>query len=386
MQDVLDPYGPVYMMANSGATKANFNQIRQMAGMRGLMADPSGRIIELPIRSNFREGLTVLEYFISTHGARKGLADTALRTADVRLPDPPPGRRGAGRDRHWPRTAAPTSGIWLTETGRPATCDETVPQTASIGPHRWRSRSSIPRPARSSSMRNEEIDERLVGRGSMRGGRQRVSTCRSVADVRGASTASARCATAATWRRGQLVEIGEAVGIIAAQSIGEPGTQLTMRTFHTGGVAARRRHHQGLPRVEELFEARVPKGKAILAEIDGVGRDRTSRTTAPQDHVVVYSEVYRATSIELPTGYELLVADGDEVSRGRDRAIAPSRRSRAGARRASRARLARSRIERAARSLVDPRGGARGARVLGPGARSQLTRRRRRAGHAPASS
>src|ERR687888_567072 len=192
------------MMANSGA-RGNIMQIRQLAGMRGLVANPKGEIIPRPITSNFREGLTVLEYFISTHGARKGLADTALRTAD--------------------------SG-YLTRRLVDVTQDVIV---------------------REDDCGTEHGIEKVSCRS--------VLTCESTIGVcqlcYGRSLASNR-----------LVDIGEAVGIIAAQSIGEPGTQLTMRTFHTGGIAGEDITH-GLPRVQELFEARTPKGLAIISEIDG---------------------------------------------------------------------------------------------------------------------
>ncbi|MBI1886634.1 MAG: DNA-directed RNA polymerase subunit beta', partial [Chloroflexi bacterium] len=261
IQDNLNQYGGIYLMTISGA-KGNISQISQMAGMRGLMVDPSGKIIDLPIRSSFREGLSVLEYFISTHGARKGLADTALRTADSgyltrRLIDVAQDVIVLQED------CGTTAGLWLREpqekgvfeplreriVGRWAAADHADPKTGEliVG-------------------RDEEITEEIAGR------LQEVGIDQVY--VRSALTCQAkrgicdRC-YGRDLARGRLVNSGEAVGIVAAQSIGEPGTQLTMRTFHTGGVAGLD-ITSGLPRVEELFEARVPKGKSYLSEIDGL--------------------------------------------------------------------------------------------------------------------
>lgn len=259
--DSLDHFNPVYMMANSGA-RGNIQQIRQLAGMRGLMADPSGRTIELPIKSNFRDGLAVLEFFISTHGARKGLADTALRTADSgyltrRLVD-------VAQDVIVREDDCGThAGIYVKEIkdgteniesiteriiGRFVMADVVHPETGEI---------IVPA--------QKEISEEDAAKISKAGIKQvyirSVLTCKSRYGV------CCKCygRNLATGRR---VEIGEAVGTIAAQSIGEPGTQLTMRTFHTGGVAGDD-ITQGLPRVEELFEARKPRGQATISEVDG---------------------------------------------------------------------------------------------------------------------
>jgi len=256
----MDKFNAIFMMANSGA-RGNVSQITQLAGMRGLMANPSGRIIELPIKSNFREGLTVLEYFISTHGARKGLADTALRTADSgyltrRLVDVAQDvivrEDDCGTDKGI-RVTAITDGKEEIEklsdrlAGR--TCFETVrhPETGEI-----------------LVGRNEEITEDMAEK-IVKVGIKDVYI-RNVLACRTSHGVCKRC-YGRNLATGAEVEIGEAVGIIAAQSIGEPGTQLTMRTFHTGGVAGDD-ITQGLPRIQELFEARNPKGQAVITEID----------------------------------------------------------------------------------------------------------------------
>ncbi|MBI4300368.1 MAG: DNA-directed RNA polymerase subunit beta', partial [Chloroflexi bacterium] len=304
VENSMDPFGSIYMMATSGA-KGNIAQIRQMAGMRGLMTDAAGRIIDLPIRSSFREGLTVLEYFISTHGARKGLADTALRTADSgyltrRLID-------ISQDvivQH--DDCGTTSGIWIIEPGdrgmlppleerimgRLAAAPIVDPQTGEIMVDR-----------------NGEIDEPTSKRIAAAG----VTRCyvRSPMSCQAKRGICQRC-YGFSLGRGRLVRKGEAVGIIAAQSIGEPGTQLTMRTFHTGGVAGLD-ITSGLPRVEELFEARVPKGQAIISEIDGVAhiiQDETGR------HIKVSSTDVFRDEYPLTTGHEPTVRSGDWVNAG----------------------------------------------------------------------
>ena len=304
VQEEMSNYGGVAMMAVSGA-KGNIAQIKQMAGMRGLMSDPKGRIIDLPIKSSFREGLTALEYFISTHGARKGLADTALRTADSgyltrRLIDVSQEVIVLEED------CGTTEGIWLKATpqdplvspveesmlGRIAAVPIAHPDTGEILVDR-----------------DQEIIEERVG----------------VISEAGITEVYVRSPLPCLARRGvcrlcygrlpatgRLVDKGEAVGIIAAQSIGEPGTQLTMRTFHTGGVAGLD-ITSGLPRVEELFEARVPKGFAVLADIDGV--------VVVEDEAdgrrlrVISREEYRE-DYSLPQGFELLVDDGQQVQAG----------------------------------------------------------------------
>jgi DNA-directed RNA polymerase subunit beta' len=250
-------------MAKSGATKGGINPISQLAGMRGLMADPSGRIIDLPVRSNFREGLTALEYFLSTHGARKGLADTALRTADAgyltrRLVDVAQDVIISEQD------CGTQAGVWI-EARPPSELGETFAERI-IG---RLTAAPIAHPATGEVLieRDRMLDEMAVAM-LERVGVQKVY-------VRSPLTCTTRFGLCAKCygrdlARGGLVNVGEAVGIIAAQSIGEPGTQLTLRTFHTGGVAGAEDITQGLPRVEELFEAREPKGKAVISEIDGV--------------------------------------------------------------------------------------------------------------------
>src|SRR5438067_1894846 len=304
-----DKFSPIWMMMGSGA-RGNIQQIRQLAGMRGLMADPTGRIIDLPIQANFTEGLTVLEYFISTHGTRKGLADTALRTADSgyltrRLVDVAQDVIVRVED------CGTTNGIWIRE----------------ITPER---------------AKNEPIFEKIAGRVAAEDvsvkGKVLVPAGQSISDevarqiieagvpvkMRSVLVCEARegvCRTCygRNLATGKIVEIGEAVGVIAAQSIGEPGTQLTMRTFHTGGVAGVD-ITQGLPRVEELFEARIPKGKAIIAEIDGeleIIRQEGSRK------VRVISKEEFEVSYPLDAKMQSLVKNGDDVMEGQELAHDP---------------------------------------------------------------
>jgi len=306
IQRRLPEYGSVFLMAVSGA-KGNIAQIRQMAGMRGLMSDPSGRIIELPIRSNFREGLSVLEYFISTHGARKGLADTALRTADSgyltrRLIDVAQDVITLEED------CETLAGVYLTEPTDRAVLESLRERI--IGRY---AASPVAHPETGEIMvdRNEEIT--LIKAGEIiEAGIERVH-------VRSALTCAARrgicrMCYGISPARAEMVGMREAVGIIAAQSIGEPGTQLTMRTFHTGGVyVAGGEITTGLPRVTELFEARVPKNKAIMSEIDGiveVARDGEIRRIR-----VISSELY-SDRYDLPEGIELLVAEGQQIDAG----------------------------------------------------------------------
>jgi len=305
--DMLDRFNSVYMMATSGA-RGNIQQISQLAGMRGLMADPSGRIIELPIRANFREGLTVLEYFTSTHGARKGLADTALRTADSgyltrRLVD-------VAQDVIVRETdCGTTDGVDVTEirdggqliesledriVGRLAAETITHPETGAV----------LVEP-------NQMIDEQLA-RTIIEAGRTRVKV-RSVLTCQSRYGVCVAC-YGRNLATGALVEVGEAVGIIAAQSIGEPGTQLTMRTFHMGGVAGND-ITQGLPRVEELFEARKPKGQAIITEVAGtvhIGENRGRR------EVTVTTAAGDAEAYTVPFGARLKVHEGDLVEEGQE--------------------------------------------------------------------
>jgi DNA-directed RNA polymerase subunit beta' len=314
MMEGLDPEGSVTMMTASGA-RGNKGNIGQLGGMRGLMADPAGRIIEVPVRSNFREGMTVLEYFISTHGARKGLADTALRTADSgyltrRLVDV--AQDVITRD----DDCGTREGTWITRA-------ETEEFAGSEPDAFWRrlvgrfAAGPVYRPgARKNDApivnAGEMITEALareIDQASHK--EERVEAVL----VRSALTCQSRLGVCRTcYGRNlatrDLVEVGEAVGIIAAQSIGEPGTQLTMRTFHTGGVAGTD-ITAGLPRVEELFEARMPKGKAEISHIDGVvaiieGEDGTRR-------VKVTSREAFDIPLRLTRTHERLVADGDAV-------------------------------------------------------------------------
>ena len=304
VKDEMNSYGGIAVMAVSGA-KGNIAQIKQMAGMRGLMSNPKGRIIDLPIKSSFREGLTALEYFISTHGARKGLADTALRTADSgyltrRLTDVCQDVIVLEED------CGSTEGIWLSPNledplvasqeeramGQLAATHIAHPETGEILVER-----------------NQEIDEKVYNLIHESGVEyiyiRSPLTCQ-------AHRGLCRMCYGRSPATGRMVKMGEAVGIIAAQSIGEPGTQLTMRTFHTGGVAGLD-ITSGLPRVEELFEARIPKGSAILTDIDGmvvVEDDAVGRRVR-----ISSREEYRE-DYDLPTDAELLVKDGQEVEAG----------------------------------------------------------------------
>jgi DNA-directed RNA polymerase subunit beta' len=300
-------FNPVYMMAISGA-RGNVQQISQLAGMRGLMADPSGRIIELPIRANFREGLTVLEYFTSTHGTRKGLADTALRTADSgyltrRLVDVSQDviiREEECGTTSGIRVAEIRDGSELIESlvdrvvGRTALTDILHPDTGET-----------------LVAANQEIDEAVGARLEAVGVREveirSVFTCKSRYGI------CIRC-YGRNLATGKQVEVGEAVGIVAAQSIGEPGTQLTMRTFHTGGVAGEDITH-GLPRVEELFEARKPKGQALIADLDGTAHFVDTRGRKELEIRSSYGEV---SVHPLPFTARAKVREGDTVNAGQE--------------------------------------------------------------------
>ncbi|MPZ49114.1 MAG: DNA-directed RNA polymerase subunit beta' [Dehalococcoidia bacterium] len=307
IQKRLPEYGSVFLMATSGA-KGNIAQIRQMAGMRGLMSDPSGRIIELPIKSNFREGLSVLEYFISTHGARKGLADTALRTADSgyltrRLID-------VAQDVITLEDDCETfAGVWLSE-----------PQDRSVLESL---RERIIGRFAASDMAHPETGEVIIERNEVitaEKADELTAAGHTKVHVRSALTCAAKRGICALCyglspATGELVEQRQAVGIVAAQSIGEPGTQLTMRTFHTGGVyVAGGEITTGLPRVTELFEARVPKNAAIISEIDGVVEITREGETARRVRIVS-SELY-SDRYDLPEGVELIVTEGQQVESG----------------------------------------------------------------------
>ncbi len=308
-----DRFHSVLMMSQSGA-RGSKQQIRQLAGMRGLMADPTGRIIDLPIKANFSEGLTVLEYFISTHGARKGLADTALRTADSgyltrRLVD-------VAQDVIVRIDDCDTSaGIWidlaedlgerLIERYQGRIAAEDIRLGAEIVV-------SAGQEIGDEVARHIYRERQTVGRVKVRS----IMTCKAREGV-------CRACYGRNLATGRLVEIGEAVGVIAAQSIGEPGTQLTMRTFHTGGVATGGSDiTQGLPRVEELFEARVPKGKALISEIDGnveiirsEGKTLKLKVTSHDVFDSTYP-IAENTSVVVEDGQN--VAEGQELTRGAD--------------------------------------------------------------------
>ncbi|MCL5942487.1 MAG: DNA-directed RNA polymerase subunit beta' [Actinobacteria bacterium] len=302
----MDRLNPIYMMATSGA-RGNVQQISQLAGMRGLMADPSGRIIELPIRANFREGLTVLEYFTSTHGARKGLADTALRTADSgyltrRLVDVSQDVIVREED------CGTTAGITVTEI---RDGQEVIENLASRIEGRVALEPIVdPKTGEVIVGADEEIDEEAAER-TVEVGLNEVKI-RSILTCKSRYGVCVKC-YGRNLATGRLVDVGEAVGIIAAQSIGEPGTQLTMRTFHTGGVAGDD-ITQGLPRVEELFEARKPKGQAVISELDGTARVSTGK--GRREILIVAEDGSQAVTYPVPFGARLKIRDGDGIRAG----------------------------------------------------------------------
>ncbi len=314
--DGLDKYNNIYMMAESGA-RGSDKQIKQLAGMRGLMADTTGRTIELPIKSNFREGLDVLEYFMSAHGARKGLSDTALRTADSgyltrRLVDVSQDQIIREQDCSAGLDEIPGMYVYafmdgneeiesLQEriTGRFA-CEEIRAKDGSVIVEA----NHMITPRRAALIVSQGVDEK--GKPLSRVKIRTVLTCRSHVGI------CAKC-YGANMATGQAVQVGEAVGIIAAQSIGEPGTQLTMRTFHTGGVAGSD-ITQGLPRVEELFEARKPKGLAIITEIAG---KVSIKDTKKKREIVVSDKASGDTKTYLiPYGSQTKVSEGDVLEAG----------------------------------------------------------------------
>ena len=307
LQKNLDRYNPIFMMADSGA-RGSMSQIRQLAGMRGLIANTSGKTIEIPIRANYREGLNILEYFISSRGARKGLADTALRTAD---------------SGYLTRRLVDVS-------------QEVIIREEDCGTTEGLEIFDI---KAGESNVIEGLHERLIGRYLLddfcdSNGNVLVSKdvmmgekeadiivnsgvdhikIRSVLECRAKHGACRKCYGSNLANR-QPVTVGEAVGIIAAQSIGEPGTQLTMRTFHTGGVASAEDITQGLPRVEELFEARKPKSLAIISEIDGEVRFEEIKNAK---HAVVFNkETGDERAYLIPFGFRVKVFDGDHIKKG----------------------------------------------------------------------
>jgi DNA-directed RNA polymerase subunit beta' len=312
IQKNLNRYGGVYMMATSGA-KGNISQIRQMAGMRGLMTDPSGKIIEFPIKSSLREGHSILEYFISTHGARKGLADTALRTSDSgyltrRLIDV--AQDVITRD----RDCGTLEGITVTEPKEKGI----LPSMAERILGRFAAADVIDAKGEIVVPRNTDIDEPTV--------EKIVAAGVTSVMVRSALTCESRhgCCQLCYGRdlaRGKMVENNVAVGIVAAESIGEPGTQLTLRTFHTGGVVGLD-ITSGLPRVEELFEARTPRGQAIISEIDG-----TAEIIQNEDGrkiKIVSTETYN-DEYTMPNGWHIMVKNGEWVDIGKVLAAPPDK-------------------------------------------------------------
>jgi DNA-directed RNA polymerase subunit beta' len=304
IQAMLSRSGSIYMMATSGA-KGNIAQIRQMAGMRGLMTDPSGRIMELPIKASFRDGLSVLDYFISTHGARKGLADTALRTAESgyltrRMIDVSQDVIILEDD------CGSTTGIWMqdqSDNELVAPLSDRIMGRVAVSPviH--------PKTKKMIVDAGEEIDEektaQIIAAGVMK---VEVRTALNCLAKRGLCQMCYGRAPAS----GRIVKHGEAVGVIAAQSIGEPGTQLTMRTFHTGGVAGLD-ITSGLPRVEELFEARSPKGQAVISEIEGT--IEILHTDEGRKIKVSSAQLYR-DEYSVPSGYKMNVKNGQQVEAG----------------------------------------------------------------------
>ena len=310
----LDKYNNIFMMADSGARGSN-QQIKQLAGMRGLMADTTGRTIELPIKSNFREGLDVLEYFMSAHGARKGMSDTALRTADSGYltrrmvdvcqeliirevdccegKDYIPGMEVAafmdGRET--------IEGLKDRITGR-YSCEEIKDRDGNV----LVKKNHMITPSRASKIMSKGVNEK--GEPIEKVKIRNILCCKSRIGI------CSKC-YGANMATGEPVQIGEAVGIIAAQSIGEPGTQLTMRTFHSGGVAGDD-ITQGLPRVEELFEARKPKGLAIIAEIGGTA---TIKDTKKKREIIVSDGINEKTYL-IPYGSRIKITDGAEIEAG----------------------------------------------------------------------
>ncbi len=307
MMEHLGEFNPIFMMADSGA-RGSVNQIRQLAAMRGLMADTQGRTVEIPIRANFREGLNVLEYFISSHGARKGLTDTALRTADSgyltrRLVDV--AQEVIIRE----IDCGTEEGEWVSEitdgkesieplydriVGRTAMEDVVNPQSGAII-------------VNAGELITDDQANAIIKAGITKVYIRSVLTCKAKHGI------CAKC-YGTNLATGDLVNVGEAVGIIAAQSIGEPGTQLTMRTFHAGGVASGSDITQGLPRVEELFEARKPKGVAIISEIGGT--ISVSESKRKREVIVQNDATGEAKSYTIPYGSSIKVHDGDVIEAG----------------------------------------------------------------------
>lgn len=312
LKNNLGKYNPVYMMSQSGA-RGNINQIKQLAGMRGNMSDTSGKTIEIPIKSNLREGMNVLEFFISSHGARKALSDTALKTADsgyltrrlvdvaqdviireidcgteeyVNVSDVTVG--GSSKSRRV------VESLYDRINGRYAALDIMHPENSQCIVSR-------------NQLINGDIARKIIAAGI------KLVPVRSVLACRAKHGVCAHC-YGVNLASGEPAVGGEAVGIMAAQSIGEPGTQLTMRTFHTGGIASGDDITQGLPRVEELFEARKPKGQAIISELSGV--IRVEETSKRRREITVTSEDGEAVTYTIPLSSPLLVSSGDVIEAG----------------------------------------------------------------------
>jgi DNA-directed RNA polymerase subunit beta' len=309
VRNAMDPNGNLATMANSGATKGGFGPISQLAGMRGLMADPAGRIIRLPIQSNFREGLTALEYFISTHGARKGLADTALRTADAgyltrRLVDIAQDIIVNEED------CGTEDGIWISK-------DEDIAGqklSERLYGRTVAARVIDPKTGEVLAERDDLLDHDLI-RVLLSAGVEKVfvrspMTCELIHGI------CAKC-YGMDLGRGKLVTLGAAVGTVAAQSIGEPGTQLTLRTFHTGGVAAGGDITTGLPRVEELFEARrMPKGEAVITGIAGKATILQPDRASEQKIVRVEHSEMVSDEYEIPEEWTIHAEDATAMVAG----------------------------------------------------------------------
>ena len=312
----LETFNPINMMADSGA-RGSINQIRQLSGMRGLMASPTGKIIELPIKSNFREGLSVLEFFLSSHGSRKSLADTAMKTADSgymtrRLVDV--SQENIVREVDcFAERGEPVRGLKVSDIGVPGDIIEGLEDRISgrVAAEDVIDPTTGEVIVESNELITHDLAKKIVGVGITEVTIRSVLTCQSSIGV------CAKC-YGANMTNGNLVDVGEAVGIIAAQSIGEPGTQLTMRTFHTGGVATGEDITQGLPRVEELFEARKPKREATLAEISGVVHIVTDSKKRKKIVIQSQGKGEEAETREYPINYgsKLRVEDGDTVAAG----------------------------------------------------------------------
>ena len=303
-----DPYNPIWMMADSGA-RGSISQIRQLAGMRGLIANTSGAVIEIPIRANYREGLNILEYFIASRGARKGLADTALRTADSgyltrRLVDVSQDVIIREED------CGTTEGIEVFEIRNG---NEVVEPFAERLVGRFLADDLRDEAGELIVSRNKLISD-ADAKKIIEAGVERI-TIRSVLNCKARTGVCAKC-YGANLAFNNIVSVGEAVGVIAAQSIGEPGTQLTMRTFHTGGVASADAEDitQGLPRVEELFESRRPKGAAILSRISGKVHIEEVKTT--RNIIVTNDETGESENYMIPYNFKIRVEEGKEIPKG----------------------------------------------------------------------